>query len=308
MQEVFKGTEAYIACYFDDILVFSPNLESHLQDLDNALQKLATAGLRINMKKCDFVKPQVDFLGHEISANGVRPLQSKLTEIVQVTKPINADQKHFILITDASNIGIGFVLAQEDNGELRPVQFGGRTLSPSERRFATTDKELLATFKDVLNRRYRWIEYLQELGELVYLPGKENAVADYLSRNVKAVAPIEALGGFSMYFAPDLFDNDELLAAQRDDTQLQAVIKYLEHHKNEHKLEFPSEFRRKAANLSIDDTGFLVYKHHGKQLMVLPQELRTDIVSLCHSDWAAGHFGVFKTHRRVLSFLVAKCI
>ena len=48
--------------------------------------------------------------------------------------------------TDASNNAIGFVLTQQHNDQFLPILYGGRILSDTERRYCTTDKELLAVF------------------------------------------------------------------------------------------------------------------------------------------------------------------
>lgn len=55
-------------------------------------------------------------------------------------------EKQFVLTTDASNKAIGFSLCQEVEGELRPILYGGRTLSKAEKNYSTTDKELLACY------------------------------------------------------------------------------------------------------------------------------------------------------------------
>ena len=109
--------------------------------------------------------------------------------------------------------------AQEENNELFPVCFGGHVLSPPGCRHSPTERELLAIFysvkreeiylkghnfvvysdheplthlstaRELINKRYRWIEYLEEIGTIIrylpYLPEKENPVVDYISRNLK---------------------------------------------------------------------------------------------------------------------------
>lgn len=52
--------------------------------------------------------------------------------------------KRFILTTDASNVALGAVLSQGPLGSDKPVCFASRTLSDTERNYATVEKEMLA--------------------------------------------------------------------------------------------------------------------------------------------------------------------
>ena len=53
-------------CYLDDILVFSKSKESHLATLEEIFVRLAKAGLSLNLSKCEFGKPALDYLGFTI--------------------------------------------------------------------------------------------------------------------------------------------------------------------------------------------------------------------------------------------------
>ena len=71
-----------------------------------------------------------------------KTLKEKLTTAPVLSFP---DPKaHFILDTDASNVGIGAVLAQEVNGMKRLIAYGSHVLTKSERRYCVTRRELLA--------------------------------------------------------------------------------------------------------------------------------------------------------------------
>jgi len=119
-------------------------------------------------------------------------------------------KKPFDLTTDASDYGIGAVLSQ--NG--RPITMISRTLRKREANYATNERELLAIVWALAKLRHylygvrdiniftdhqpltfavsegnpnakikRWKARIDELGaNLFYKPGKENHVADALSR------------------------------------------------------------------------------------------------------------------------------
>ena len=56
MLEVLSGTEDCITCYFDDILMVSADMVSHMNHVKLTVLKLAEAHIRIHLKKCNFLK------------------------------------------------------------------------------------------------------------------------------------------------------------------------------------------------------------------------------------------------------------
>ena len=67
--------------YIDDIIIFSRDLNEHLDRLEVVLQRLEEAGLKIRPDKCKMLQREVHFLGHVISGEGIRTSPSK-TEVV----------------------------------------------------------------------------------------------------------------------------------------------------------------------------------------------------------------------------------
>ena len=70
---VLKDCRDFGCAYYDDILVHSDNIENHLEHLRQLLSKLAEYGLQINYGKCGFVQKKVNFVGLEVTADGIRP-------------------------------------------------------------------------------------------------------------------------------------------------------------------------------------------------------------------------------------------
>ena len=73
----------------DDILIFSPDEETHLKHIKIIFKKLQEAQLKIKLEKCHFFKKHVQYLGHVVSAIGIQPMAEKLTAINNLAPPTN---------------------------------------------------------------------------------------------------------------------------------------------------------------------------------------------------------------------------
>lgn len=73
--------------YLDDILVFSKTFEEHLVNLANVFDRLRTGCLKIKASKCQFLEPSVDYLGHVISVDGIRPNPKKIASVKAFAHP-----------------------------------------------------------------------------------------------------------------------------------------------------------------------------------------------------------------------------
>ena len=67
--------------YLDDILICSPDIETHLQHLEAIFARLWEVGLKLKRKKCNFIKEHLQYLGHIISSEGIAPVPEKLVSI-----------------------------------------------------------------------------------------------------------------------------------------------------------------------------------------------------------------------------------
>ena len=68
--------------YIDDIIVFSPDFQSHLDRLKEVLYKLAEANLKLAPRKCHLFRREVEYLGHIVSSEGISTNPGKV-KVVQ---------------------------------------------------------------------------------------------------------------------------------------------------------------------------------------------------------------------------------
>ena len=90
IQTVLEDIPQEIAlAYLDDTLIVGKNLKDHLSNLEKVLQRFQASGLTLQPSKCSLLKQSVDFLGHYLCPEGIRPLEGHLKLIREWPKPKN---------------------------------------------------------------------------------------------------------------------------------------------------------------------------------------------------------------------------
>ncbi|GBG60081.1 hypothetical protein CBR_g412 [Chara braunii] len=278
MNRIFHDyLDKFVVVYLDDTLIFSKTVEEHVAHLDKVLNLLRQHKFKINGEKCEFGRTRILYLGHEISAEGLKPDDAKVASIRDWPRPQSVTEmrsflgmtgyyrtfvknysivaapltdltrldtpwewtdeceaafrhlkhalthyeilklpdpdKPFIVTTDASQYGIGAMLAQQEGPKLRPVEYMSKKMPSQKLAKSTYEKELYAVYKALTHWRHyllgrffilrtdhqtlkwmrtqpvlsdalkRWIEVIEQYDfGPQYLKGEYNKVADALSR------------------------------------------------------------------------------------------------------------------------------
>ncbi|RVW82129.1 Retrovirus-related Pol polyprotein from transposon opus [Vitis vinifera] len=186
--------------------------------------------LVLNWEKCHFMVQQGIVLGHIISKNGIEDAKfvwdekcqrsfEELKQFLTIAPIVRAPnwKLPFEVMCDSSDLAMGAVLGQREDGKPYVIYYASKTLNEAQRNYTTTEKELLAvvfaldkfraylvgssivvfidhsalkyllTKQDAKARLIRWILLLQEFNlQIRDKKGVENVVADHLSRLVIA--------------------------------------------------------------------------------------------------------------------------
>ena len=75
MNIVLSGLEGFACAYINDILIFSETLEQHMKNIQMVFERLEQHNLKLKLKKCQFMREEIKYLGFVIGKDGIKPNQ-----------------------------------------------------------------------------------------------------------------------------------------------------------------------------------------------------------------------------------------
>lgn len=91
LEQLLAGCENCIS-FIDDIIVFGADEAEHDRCLNQVLDVLKRHNVLLNMRKCIFKVTELDFLGHHISSQGIRPAESKVEALKVFRTPKDSEE------------------------------------------------------------------------------------------------------------------------------------------------------------------------------------------------------------------------
>lgn len=81
-----------IIIYIDDILILSETFDEHLHLVEKVLKTLMRAGIKVKVKKCEFFREEIDFLGHKLGRTGIRKSEEFVNKVKEIQRPVTVSQ------------------------------------------------------------------------------------------------------------------------------------------------------------------------------------------------------------------------
>lgn len=81
------GNECFV--YLDDIIIYSSNFSEHLRKLEKVFQRIQANHLMIQPDKSEFIHTQIQYLGHIICKDGIKPNPTKIQALKNYPRPKN---------------------------------------------------------------------------------------------------------------------------------------------------------------------------------------------------------------------------
>jgi transposase InsO family protein len=207
--------------------------------------------------------------------------------------------KPFILRTNASDFGVGAVLSQTDEfGEERVVSFASKVLDKAQTNYTTSEKECYAiiflyleSMRNTNQKLMRWSWKLQEWSpNIQYIKGKDNFVADFLSRNPGHDAAV--VDREPEYMFPPIRTNH--VSLPRSNLLLTCNIDRDTIRK--HQVDAGDTFSDIYISDEFVKLNGIIYKvYETKVVPVIPESLIPDVIHQFHDRAPGGHQGVERT-------------
>ncbi|GBC39999.2 putative integrase core domain protein [Rhizophagus irregularis DAOM 181602=DAOM 197198] len=93
----YEFKEKFILVYHDDVIIYSKTFKDHIQHLEEVLNRIRKANLRLKAKKCHFAVAELQFLRYIVRKKGVKPDPEKVNKMVNYLEPQNIRELRRIL-------------------------------------------------------------------------------------------------------------------------------------------------------------------------------------------------------------------
>jgi len=170
--------------FFDDILIYSLTWTEHLHHVEQILFLLFSQGYFAKFTKCEFGVQSVQYLGHIISLEGAQADPEKL-EAIGVVLSQNYHPIAFLSRKLSPRLVVSSTYVRELYALAEAVKKWRQYLLGHTFKIYTDHQSLKSLMTQSIHtlEQQKWLSKLMGYNyQILYTPGKENTVADALSR------------------------------------------------------------------------------------------------------------------------------
>ncbi|KAL5007119.1 hypothetical protein ScPMuIL_015925, partial [Solemya velum] len=347
MERVLSGLHWKICLiYIDDIIIYSQTFDQHMDRIQQVLDCLHEAGLKLKPQKCHLFKTEVLYLGFIVNNAGVKTDPDKIERIRSWPTPCNITDvrsflglccyyrkfvdnfsdiavplynltkkntrfhwdkqcqeafntlkvalqesvilqypqfdQPFILDTDSSDHSSGAILSQLHEGEEKVISYYSTTHSAPERKYSVTRKELLAVIKAIKHFRH-------------YLYGREFVLrTDHASLRwlMGFKEPQGQIARWLEFLSSYQFTIEHRVGSKHLNADALSRIPVCS------TITF-DQFGWKLSDDVLYRKWFDPATNETRKLLIVPPEMRNEILTLAHDSTTGGHFGIKKTRDKI---------
>ncbi|XP_027166082.1 uncharacterized protein LOC113766055 [Coffea eugenioides] len=342
MNSVFEPfLRKFVLVFFDDILVYSLDMNSHILHLRQVLETLRSHTFFAKLTKCSFGQNQIEYLGHVVTGEGVSADPSKVECMVNWLEPTDVKAlrgflgltgyyKRFVKnygsiakpLTDllkedgfvwnkeanASNQAIGAVIMQQG----QPIAYMSQTLGARNQALSIYEKELLALIAAV----NKWRHYV--LGSHFIIRTDHHSLKYLLEQKIWTPLQQKWLTKLMGYDYETQFkmgrENvvaDALSRKGEDPHELSAIsmVKPAWINNLAERYEQDPKAKELLTALAINDTERLEYSYNGGVIRYKGRiyvgdstSLRQQLIACMHMSAVGGHSGNLGTYKRAKAY------
>lgn len=81
--DIVLGQYKWQTClvYIDDVIIFSKDVETHIEHVDEILTALGKAGISLKLKKCDFFGTCIKYLGQMVRPDRLEIMEARIKSL-----------------------------------------------------------------------------------------------------------------------------------------------------------------------------------------------------------------------------------
>ncbi|UYV63168.1 K02A2.6-like [Cordylochernes scorpioides] len=315
-----------VGLYIDDVIVYSDSHEQHVADLAAVLERLSKFGLKAKYGKSYLFRDSVEFLGHVIDKNGIKPMWDNVAALRDLKRPHNikavlaplsnllrkghrfawgmVEQSAFETVKEIltseplliyPTIGIPFILNTDASG----IAVGAclqQEVNGTVRPIAYYSKRLTGPeirYSTIEKEAYAVVLSLQHFKHLL-----ENTVADFLSRfpcedDPNLSQDRRVVAAVVKDHRPPLLNSNQIWEGLLQEKGWAPVMNRLTI------LKSGSTERYNNREYRLQNKYLVTKNERCTWVKVVPTGFREAVISYHHDIPTGGHFGVKKVMRRL---------